>query len=511
MSDLYTFVVQTPENVRDSFLRTMYAGLLRRGVPTPNIGPTSDFYVEGQAVGNEIAPIAANSIIKADAVFIDTATGQDLLDRCALYGNVLQAASGSFGAVILNASSSTTVALGSQLTDSGGLRYQVSVGGTYAPGASIPVASMDPGSATNLAAGTSLQWRTAPAYSAPTALVALGGLINGVDAENQEALRQRTIQKIQNPPGSGNASHCIQVGQAASPSVQFAFCYPGPQGAGTVHNALTAAPTATNSSRQIAAPLMSGTIVPYILGTLAEHAYIVTTTVVDTPVDIAIGLNLPPATTASPPGPGGGWLDGSPWPYMVSGDGYNAAIVTGVTSPTQVTVNTGYAPTPSVSRVCWFNYSTRKLLKATVIAFSGSPSNYTITLDTPFTGIATGDYISPQSANQDLYIQAVLAAYELMGPGEKTSNASALIRAFRHPLPTISAPSALGPALLQAITSSASEVSSAAFMIRNDAVNADLILGPSGVLTPPTSVDTGSIENAPLIYIPKNIAFYPAL
>jgi hypothetical protein len=428
-----------------------------------------------------------------------------------MYGKTLRPAAGSFGSVVLNSTASTTIALGSQLTDGGGLRYQVTVGGTYANAALIPIQALDAGDATNLPAGSSLQWRTAPAFSAPTALVATGGLTNGVDAEDPENLRQRTLEKIRNPPSSGNASHCIQTAEDASPSVQGAYAYPAAQGPGTVHIAVTAAPTSSNSSRQVSSTLMTGTIIPYIAGILAEHAYVVTTTVVDTPVNCAIGLSIPSAPTASPPGQGGGWLDGRPWPYLVSGDGYNNASVTTVTSPTVLIVNTGYAPTVNVSRVSWFSYGERKLYKATVIASSGSAGAFTITLDAPFTGIVAGDYIFPQSANQETYIAAVLAAFELMGPGEKTANASALLRAFRHPTPTVSAQYSLGPELLRAITDSATEVTSTAFIYRLDPTNAASIIGPSGALTPPATDTLGSIENAPLIYIPKNIAFYQAL
>jgi len=118
--------------------------------------------------------------------------------------------------------------------------------------------------------------------------------------------------------------------------------------------------------------------------------------------------------------------------------------------------------------------------------------------------------VHPQSANQDLYLAAVLAGFELMGPAEKTSNASALLRAFRHPLPFISAPYSLGPQLLKGITDSASEVAGAAYAFRDDVVH--FLDGPSGILTPQDTVSRiGNIEQAPGIYIPQNLAFYPAL
>lgn len=504
-ADINQFTVPTVDESRSRFLDTMETGMRQRGIADPNVSNNSHWWVLGQSYANELAPIGANGMISADAMSVATATGQDLLDACARYGNRLRPAAGSFGAVVFNVTAPSLVATGAQLTDSNGLSYEVAVGGVYPNGNSIPIRALGLGAATNLPAGSSLQWRSAPAFSAPTALVDIGGLVNGIDAETPENLRQRTLDKIRNSPGNGNPQHLIETALASSPSVQGVFVNPAIQGPGTVHIAVTAAPTATNVSREIVPALMTGTINPYIQGTLPSGvAYVVVTTVNDVQTEASICLSLPAAVTASPAGPGGGWLDGTPWPTVNLTSSW-AAPVSVVTTTTQFTVlSTASAPTPGVTQVAWFSYAEKKLYKATVIAVTGSTPNWAITIDTPFTGIYTGAFIFPQSANQDLYIAALLAGYELMGPGEKSANASALIRGFRHPIPSQSWPYSLGPELLRAITDSSTEVLSAQYAFRFDGVVS--INGSSGLLTPQIPV---AITDPPNIFIPKNVAFYP--
>lgn len=506
MADLFTLVVQTPDEIRSSFLRTIQNGLVQLGIATPNINDQGDFYIEGTALGNELSVNASNGILSADQVNEDTSSGQNLIDQGdKKYGLKPRDAGGSFGPVIAQTSTPGLVALGAQLTDANGLRYQVSVGGSYANGDSVPISAIDTGAATNLAQGSSLQWRNAPAFFAPTALVGLGGLVNGVDSETQENFRQRVLAKMSNPPGSGNWEHCVEIAEASSPSVQKGFCAPAVQGPGTVHTIVTAAPTTTNSSRVVNSTLMNTVINPYIQGKLPQHVYSVNTSVVDVPVDCAIGIAIPSSPSASPAGPGGGWLDGTPFPIRLAS---GAAQVTSVTSASIFQITCDAPPTPGVSKIAWFNYHTRTLMKATVISYTGTSGFFTVTIDTPFTGIANVDHIMPQAANTDLYVNAILAAFELMGPAEKSSNASALIRGFRHPVPSSGWVNTLGPSMLKAVTDSATEVSNAQFNLRAT-VAYSTIVGPVGALSLPAADVYATIESPPLIFIPQNISFYP--
>lgn len=501
---LLTFTVKDPDTIRDDGLRTLRAGLIARGIPSPNVGPDSDFYAEFTAFANELAVVEANAVIKSDATMPDTATGEDLINWLASRGLAPRPAGGSTGPITFSASAASLVATGAALVDGAGLRYEVTVGGTYSDGDTIPIKSISLGEATNLEEGSALRWQVAPPFSAPTCVVGVGGLINGVDAEDEEAARARLMARLQNSPGGGNWQQVAEIAEAASPVVEKAFVYPAVQGPSTVHIAVTAAPTATNKSRVVATPTMTGTIVPYIAGQLAEHAYVRTTTVQDNEADVAIAVTLPEASSASPPGPGGGWLDGTPWP-SVDGTSYFKVAVTSVTSTTEFTVDARTAPVANVARIAWFSPDEWKLYTATVTAFSGTAGAYVITIDTPFVGIDTGDLIFPQSVNQATYMAALLAAFRLMGPGEKTGSGSALVRGFRHPAPVTAWPSSLGPHILRALTDAGEEVESTQFLWRYSVAAAASISGASGVLYPkiPSSIDDG-----PWQFVPRNLAIY---
>lgn len=504
MADLFTLTARTPEEIRDAALRTLRVMLIKRGTQDPNVGPGSDFYAEFTAIANETAVLEANSVLNADRAMEDTAVGEDLLRLGALRGLSPRPAVGSLGTVILSSSATSLVATGTQLRDTVGLRYEVTTGGSYANGATIPVAALDSGDATNHAEGDVLRWVAAPPFADQKALVGVGGLVNGADAEDEDTFRERLLARLQTPPASDNWQHVVELAEASTPVVQKAWVYPAVQGPSTLHVAVAARPTATNKSREVAGTTMVGTVRPYVAGTVTEHAYVVSTTVDDVPSDIAIGLTLPNSPAGSPPGPGGGWLDGTPWP-TVNGTSFHKVAVTAVTSTTVFTLDAQTPPVDGVSRVAWVSQTDWTVKTALVISSSGTTGAYVVTIDTPFVGVAVGDLVFPASERQAVYLAAVLRTYKLLGPGEKTSNASALIRGYRHPPPSQGWPSSLGGHFLKALTDSGEEVSSATWLYRDD----DLAAATTGTQAPRTLSPPASIEDAPRIFIPRRIAFYP--
>jgi uncharacterized phage protein gp47/JayE len=509
MAELNQVAVKDADTIRDDVLRTIKNGLIEQDVAEPNVGPTSDFYNIATALGNELTVVGANSVIKTDAQMPDTATDdedpsgdQDLTRIAEMLDLEPQPAAGSVGSVVIESSATAPIAVDTELTDDLGQRYKVTLGGNYANGASVPIEAISTGESTNRDAGDVLTWSEAPPFCSEKATVAAGGLINGADAEDSEALRERIFAKLQVPPGSGDWEQVAETAEASTNSVQKAFVYPSAQGPSTCDVAVTAAPTSTNKSRAIATALLNGTVKPYTEGKLPKFGLLTTTTVEDVNADVAIGLTLPDAPTANPPGPGGGWIDGAPWPAP-NGTSTFRCTVTAVTSTTQFTVDATTAPTANVSHIAWLSPTEWKLYRAVVIAVSGSSGAYVITLDKPLVGIATGSYIWPDCQNAQLYVNALLAAFALMGPGEKTSNASALFRGFRHPPPSTSWPYSLGPHLLQAITNAQEEASSAQFFHRTDGTTT--VTGSAGTVTPQVPA---AIANAPKQFTPRHIGFY---
>lgn len=496
--------------IRNSILRTIKNGLYQQGVAEPNVGPGSDFYDVAVSLANELTAIGANAVIKCDAQMPDTATNdeenpngdQDLSRFAKVLKIEPQPATGSVGFVIIEASATSPIAVDTELTDEIGQRYKVTVGGNYDNGEAVPVAAISGGESTNREEGEVLRWASAPPYCSDKVTVDVGGFVNGADAEDSEALRQRIYAKLQVPPGSGDWEQVAETAEESTNSVQKAFVYSAVQGPSTCDVAVAAAPTATNKSREVASPILDGTIVPYTTGKLAKYGHLNVTTVADEPADVSIGLSLPEAPTANPPGPGGGWIDGTPWPRPDAVSAFSCK-VTAVTSTTVFTVNAALPPSPNVTHIMWLSPYEWKLYKAVVVDVSGTSGAYVITLDRPFVGITTDCFIMPECENAQTYVDALLAQFALMGPGEKTDNVSALIRGFRHPPPSTSWPYSLGPHLLQAVSNSSDDVAAAQFFYRSDGGYG--LTGSAGTVVPEMPALT---EHPPLIFVPRHIAFY---
>src|SRR6185503_762139 len=114
-----------------------------------------------------------------------------------------------------------------------------------------------------------------------------------------------------------------------SAAVQKAVTYPCVSGPASVQVCVVGAPTTTNKTRVVDSIVMSTVILPYLVARIPEFVELTLTTPADVNLDIAIGLSIPLSAAAG--GPGGGWLDGTPFPVFAS-QGY--ADVTAVTSST---------------------------------------------------------------------------------------------------------------------------------------------------------------------------------
>lgn len=501
MSD--EFPVKQAAEVREDFLRSIRAGARRRGL-TVDTSAGSDYYIQGQAIGNELEVIGASQQADADAMMPDSATGDGVDRWLAITGcPPRRVAGGSAGPVVLDATQSTLVRPGLTLLDGQSQRHEVVVGGIFAPGASITIRCLATGLSTDRAPGELLRWEAAPAYAAQTAAVGPAGLTGGSEAEDDDTAKTRYLRRFQAPPGNGNTTDVAEAAEASSPLVQFAFVYPAVEGPATQHVATAGYAGATNKSRQIDPTVMSAVVVPATVGALVEHAKTVVTTVQDAPCAVSIDLSLPSSPAASPPGPGGGWLDGTPWPAPPAGE--SAAVVTDLfaaVTPTQFGVRASAPPIPGATRIAWLSPLTWTVVHATVTALLGtSGSVYFITVDTPLTGLTAGDgvnawsasFLSPDATNIDAYFAAVVTAFAQMGPGEKTSNPAILTRSFRRPSTALAWPSSVAGNVTRAVEDTGTEVQGASFRYRQ-------------FVTPAVP---SSVTGAPLLAVPSNVAFYP--
>lgn len=504
-----TFTVRDEPTIRDAWLRTVYNMFVINGYPAPNILPGSELYIRATAFARQLTVVESNGTIAVNNQMPDSATGDAFARWMSILGLSQRGNGGSAGLVTISCSQTTTIIAGTQLVDSAGLLYQVTNSSSYSNNQQVPIKAVSGGISTNHTNGDVLKWVVPPPFCSPTVVVGIpgggDGLVGGVDVETVETARSRMMLRFQNPMGGGNWTTFSLLAAQASPLVQQAFVYPAANGPGTVHVAVVgyasslAASNARN--RDIASSVMTGAILPFMTGNVAEYAEVVVTTVANQPVDIALGLNLPASPAASPPGPGGGWLDAQPWPYNSTGASTFKCTATSVASSTVFTVDAPTAPVPGVSRIAWIDPSTWQLNTATVTSFTGSTGAYTLTIDTPWPNLATsfvtygGAYVFPQSVNQDTYVAAALSAFASMGPGEKTDAAGLLSRAARKPLPTTLFPYSLGNQFLQVVTDSDNLIAATSWLYRSAA-------------SPYVPDLPALIGDPPKIFVPRNIGFY---
>lgn len=495
--------VRSPSEIRNSYLRSLRMGLINLGVANPNVTKNSEAYVRAQALADELAIGEANAVIMTEAKMPDTAQGDDVIDVAAQFGIFPRAAVGSVGPIVFESSAASPVTAGASLIDDQGNGYEVLTSGTYDDGDLISIQAVSTGSVTNLSEGSVLRWVSAPPYSAPTAEVGPGGLRDGYDAEKIEEVRSRLIEHLRTPPNGGNPQDLAEEAEKAHPSVQKAFVYPALRGPGSVDVILAARPTATNKDRDLD-PSIVAQVGATISARFPKQGAITTGTVQNLPVDLAITLALPEAPSASPPGPGGGWKDGTPFPDTNQSGTIGPCVVTNVTSTTTFRMTSGNVPLPGVTKISMLDESDWTVKTATVLSYSTfATDEYTVTIDTTFVNVAVGNYIFPASVNQDTYAEALLDMFARMGPGEMTSNASALVRASRHPYTHVSWASKFEAQFTRALEDAGREVyrASLAYIYTT---------APVSITASAPPIPNIAIFEGPFVYVPRNIGFYKA-
>lgn len=128
----------------------------------------------------------------------------------------------------------TTVPTGTVLRRSDDIEYETTDDATLAGGtATAPVQAVLAGSAGNADPGTTLTIINPIANVNSDAAVAVGGIVNGSDAESDDSLRARLLSRIQQPP-HGGADFDYETWALEVPGVTRVWVYPLHLGAGTV-------------------------------------------------------------------------------------------------------------------------------------------------------------------------------------------------------------------------------------------------------------------------------------
>jgi len=170
----------------------------------------------------------------AHQLMIDTSETVFLDRQASIWGVRRVPAAFASGLVSVTGTSGVVVPAGTGMQRSDGVAYTTTADATLASGAAlVPVAAVDAGLAGNAAAGTQMAFVQPVAGVASAGVVAAGGLVQGADRETDDALRARTLARVQQAPMGGAQADYVAWALEV-PGVTRAWCYPLEGGPGKV-------------------------------------------------------------------------------------------------------------------------------------------------------------------------------------------------------------------------------------------------------------------------------------
>lgn len=170
----------------------------------------------------------------SDQLFGDTAEIEQLARMAALYGITQVPAAFATGNVTATGTNGIPIPAETILRLDAATSYRVTTGQTIVLGsATLPVAAVLAGSAANIPAATGLTFESPIGGVSSAAVVATGGIVDGIDQEGTEELRARYLLRLREPP-EGGADQDYEGWALAVPGVTRAWVYPKELGLGTV-------------------------------------------------------------------------------------------------------------------------------------------------------------------------------------------------------------------------------------------------------------------------------------
>lgn len=165
----------------------------------------------------------------------DTAEAEHLQRHADIWGIARLAATPAAGNVTFTGTNGSVIPPGTQVQTSAGTVYETDSEATIAAGtATAAVTAVDAGINGNQSAGVVLNLVTPIAGVTSSATVAAGGLTGGADQEDDDSLRARLLQRLQEPPQGGAAHDYIAWAHAAHPDVTDVWVVENGMGFGTV-------------------------------------------------------------------------------------------------------------------------------------------------------------------------------------------------------------------------------------------------------------------------------------
>lgn len=429
------FIVPTVDALVDIFTKRWRARMLQAD-PTSavDVGVNSFPWAAGKAIVDVALPIFGNVIRAAEAYLVRGMRGQRLLDYAAEKGlDGLRPATGATGYVLPRsiATGGATIEAGTELFHRAtSLRFRVRVTDTYVLGQPIAIEGIDVGPSTNLAAGTVLEFTSAPSgvstmvdvESQNDGFGEIVGLTGGSEAETEEELQTRIIDTQANPPAGSNSAQVIhEAEKTPGVPVAKAWAVPAFAGPGSVCVLFTIRPATLGASR-IPTSIQMGLVESRLRVLFATDYSITVGALVDHPITVAVGVTW----RASTPG----WVDAVPWP---EGAGANSAVVAASPAPSntsaRVTAGSSIADPVVGKTFAVYDVVTRTFKKKRIATISVVTPGTEWDLTFDFTNAASDIYIlvaaqtlSPYSPSLALLPPPFLNYIKQLGPGEQTAS-----------------------------------------------------------------------------------------
>lgn len=413
-------VTLTRDEYRDLYLQD-YALF----VPNADVGPGTQPYVDASLTADNTQVLFANSVTIGNGTNLDTSTSTWLTQIGESEGVFkLPAAGGSGYIVITTATGGSTIFQGDEVREPlSGLRFLVSQTQVYANGALVPIAGLDTGEETNLAANTSVEFTNPRPGCAPVATVFEqsdgSGLTGGRPEESDDDYRIRIKLKRANPPASGNdAEYQRRVEDIPSISVQKCFTYPAVFGPGTTAFVFTLRPSTPGAGR-----IPNASQIALALGTLTANEPaddgIFAPMILDQALTVVYSVTWAKGAA--------GWANDPIWPSYSS----PKVVVQAAPAPTatafRVGIASGTTDDPVVGQTIGVfdrdnRVFRRKRIETVVVVTPNQVWDLTFTTvnlasDTTYAP-AAGQAVSPWSDSLDLLVTPTLTHIDNMGPGE---------------------------------------------------------------------------------------------
>jgi|Deesub1362A_J573_1020465.scaffolds.fasta_scaffold00715_21 uncharacterized phage protein gp47/JayE len=176
----------------------------------------------------------------ARQIIIDTAEAEFLERHAGIWGIQRKQAAKASGQVRFTGSEGATIPAGTELRRSDDRRFLTEATATISAGeAVVAVSAVEGGADGDTPANTTLRLVGYLPGVDQAATVTADGLGGGADRESDDALRQRLLARIQQPP-AGGAQHDYVAWALEVPGIAKAYCYPQRMGVGTVGVAVLA-------------------------------------------------------------------------------------------------------------------------------------------------------------------------------------------------------------------------------------------------------------------------------